>query len=549
MKLNSLLAVSSAALLATSSAAIADDYDKRWHISAMASFLQSDEDRSSANYAGTEVGEGLGWQLNIGRAVSDALDLDLQLHRSEPRKTNGDDAVDTYGAGLELSYYLAGRNPAFSPLLITGIGFQENEVGDSATGIDVSGFTADLGLGFVSQITEHGTAIKGDIRGRYEVLEDQPNYDREHIDLIVNLGIQLPFGSAADDTANITTDSDDNRWYVSPMLSYIFAEDRKGTIRNATEDGHGIQLGLGRRLSDKWNLEFKAYANEIDYHESQADDEINKLGLGVDVQRFFTRDAGFAPYIALGLNGERTQYWNGTEYVNRSYPTADLALGFDSEITDGGTAVRAEARYRLDAYDQAAPGVTEFDDLLVSLGLRIPFGDKAQPEEPIVEAEPVVVAEGPKDSDNDGVLDNSDQCPNTAPGVVVDITGCELKPITVEVDTPAVPDSTVVYFGLDSAILTDAEAAKLEAVIDVMLSRNYLVGVSAGHASSEGAEDYNMRLSRARAEAVKSYMISQGVRGANIIAKGHGENEPAATNSNESGRELNRRVEVRLLDQ
>lgn len=549
MKFNQLL-TAGAVMLATTGVASADDYDKRWHLSAMGSFIYSDEDRDNdtSGYSNGNVGEGLGFQLNIGRAISRSLDLDLQLHRSEPRNSAGNDAVDAYGAGLELSYYLAGRNKAFSPLLIAGVGYQQNQNASD----DRDGVTADLGLGFVSQITDGGIAIKGDIRARYEAMEETVAPDNEFTDIIANLGIQLPFGSYTGGYADDAVRGDDNRWYIAPMLSYIFADDEpthggvNGPLRGAADNGYGGQLGLGKRLSDKWNAEFKLYANEISLESGSTDNEINKYGFGVDLQRFFSRRASFAPYAALGINAEKNQVWTGAGYDNRSYPTYDAALGFTSDITKHGTAVRGEVRYRLDAYDHAATGISEFQDVLVSLGLNIPLGSKAAPV--VAAAAPVVVAAAPADSDNDGVLDEADQCPGTPAGTVVDVTGCPLQPVQVEVTEIALPEATI-YFDLDSSVLKGSETYKLDAIIDAMLARGYLVGVSTGHASSEASDAYNLRLSRDRAAAVKSYLISKGVRGANVIAKGAGEHEPAASNATESGRSLNRRVEVRLLDE
>jgi len=70
-----------------------------------------------------------------------------------------------------------------------------------------------------------------------------------------------------------------------------------------------------------------------------------------------------------------------------------------------------------------------------------------------------------------------------------------------------------------------------------------------GHASSEGNDDYNMRLSEGRAKAVKAYLVGQGIPETKLVAKGFGETKPIASNDTEEGREKNRRVEFNIIEQ
>lgn len=65
-----------------------------------------------------------------------------------------------------------------------------------------------------------------------------------------------------------------------------------------------------------------------------------------------------------------------------------------------------------------------------------------------------------------------------------------------------------------------------------------------GHTDSRGGAAYNQRLSKRRANAVRAYLISQGVDSDRVVARGHGENEPIASNAEAEGRAENRRVEV-----
>ncbi|MBK8197612.1 MAG: OmpA family protein [Acidobacteria bacterium] len=67
-----------------------------------------------------------------------------------------------------------------------------------------------------------------------------------------------------------------------------------------------------------------------------------------------------------------------------------------------------------------------------------------------------------------------------------------------------------------------------------------------GHASSDGADDYNMTLSQQRATSVRTYLINQGTQAVRINAIGMGETQPIADNSTAEGRAANRRVEIIL---
>ena len=70
----------------------------------------------------------------------------------------------------------------------------------------------------------------------------------------------------------------------------------------------------------------------------------------------------------------------------------------------------------------------------------------------------------------------------------------------------------------------------------------------AGHTDNVGDEAGNLRLSKARAEAVREYLINHKVRKDRVTAKGYGQTIPIADNSTEEGRFKNRRTEVRILD-
>jgi len=68
-----------------------------------------------------------------------------------------------------------------------------------------------------------------------------------------------------------------------------------------------------------------------------------------------------------------------------------------------------------------------------------------------------------------------------------------------------------------------------------------------GHTDNVGGESANMRLSQKRAEAVRDYLVSQGIASDRMTDKGFGKADPVASNETADGRAQNRRVELKVL--
>ena len=168
-----------------------------------------------------------------------------------------------------------------------------------------------------------------------------------------------------------------------------------------------------------------------------------------------------------------------------------------------------------------------------------------------------------KDSDGDGVADKLDKCPNTEAGVKVDGGGCPL-----DTDNDGVPDSkdscptekgvaefngcpnspsssaNVIQFEFNSSVLKTSSYPVLDQLSNSLRSNEILKVELGGHASLEGTPNYNLQLSKDRANAVKTYLVNSGVAANKIVANGYGETRPVASNTTEEGRQLNRRVEI-----
>jgi outer membrane protein OmpA-like peptidoglycan-associated protein len=67
------------------------------------------------------------------------------------------------------------------------------------------------------------------------------------------------------------------------------------------------------------------------------------------------------------------------------------------------------------------------------------------------------------------------------------------------------------------------------------------------HTDSRGSDDYNFKLSDNRARSVMDYILSKGIAPARIISQGYGETKPVVPNDTDENRQLNRRVEFKIL--
>jgi len=69
-----------------------------------------------------------------------------------------------------------------------------------------------------------------------------------------------------------------------------------------------------------------------------------------------------------------------------------------------------------------------------------------------------------------------------------------------------------------------------------------------GHTDAQGSHTLNVRLSLARAESVRAYLVMRGVPAERLVARGYGPDQPITTNATAAGRAMNRRVELRRIE-
>ena len=96
---------------------------------------------------------------------------------------------------------------------------------------------------------------------------------------------------------------------------------------------------------------------------------------------------------------------------------------------------------------------------------------------------------------------------------------------------------------------TNLKASFTEVLNSIVLVLNHYPDTTlniVGHTDSVGSDNYNLTLSNNRANAVAQYLVSQNVSSSRVTARGDGERSPVANNGTESGRALNRRVELSI---
>ncbi len=158
----------------------------------------------------------------------------------------------------------------------------------------------------------------------------------------------------------------------------------------------------------------------------------------------------------------------------------------------------------------------------------------------------------PKDDDNDGVYNGIDRCPKTPPGTKVDTTGCPKAPKLKKGESITVR----INFETCSWDISSEESIKLQDALNMMRAFPDMIIVVEGHTDNrsigagckqKGVKD-NVDLSFKRANAVRDWLISNGIDGSRIQVKGYGATKPIASNDTANGRAKNRRIELRCIE-
>jgi len=118
---------------------------------------------------------------------------------------------------------------------------------------------------------------------------------------------------------------------------------------------------------------------------------------------------------------------------------------------------------------------------------------------------------------------------------------------TMKYDPPRQFTLKNVFFDTGKSTLKPESDAALKELAEALKSKPTLVIEIAGHTDNVGTPESNMELSSGRANAVRNYLIKNGIGASRVRAAGYGETQPVADNSTDEGRQQNRRTEVKII--
>ena len=351
---------------------------------------------------------------------------------------------------------------------------------------------------------------------------------------LIALAVAATFGSG------IASAQEDNRFYIAPMATYVMSDDDRHA-----DDALGGTLALGVPLSR--SVEFEIRGLFIKYKGDDGFEDMDIGGGGFGANAFFKGPGG--PYLHVDVMAADNTLFNA-------------GLGWDFQIGKS-FGIRAEALMHTES--NSTDEDEEFKEPMFNLGVRIPFGSLPEPK-PIVTPAPVVevvpapppppVCSDGLDNDGDGLIDypsdkgcespddgdETDPAPKCKPpeaGQAVSLEGCGVGDVIV---------LRGVNFDFDKATLTVNAKSILDGVATALESRPDIKVELGGHTDGKGSDSYNAALSDRRSKSVKEYLTKKGVSASRMTNKGYGESQPVATNDTDEGRELNRRVELKITE-
>jgi outer membrane protein OmpA-like peptidoglycan-associated protein len=159
-------------------------------------------------------------------------------------------------------------------------------------------------------------------------------------------------------------------------------------------------------------------------------------------------------------------------------------------------------------------------------------------------------AAGRLDRDLDGIVDASDKCPDRPETINLfkDYDGCP-DGIPVRVTKERIEISEKIFFEFDQAAIKSESNELLMALARTMLAHPEVKAVEiAGHTDAKGSARYNRELAQSRAEAVRDFLVSQGVSAAMLTPKGYGKDQPLMEGTSDEAHAASRRVEFLVTE-
>jgi OOP family OmpA-OmpF porin len=337
--------------------------------------------------------------------------------------------------------------------------------------------------------------------------------------------------------------------YIAVLGNYVRQDVHR--VPAGPHYGGGASLIFGRHFGSGWGWEANYTLSALETGPTGGGD-LYIHNFGGDLTYSLGNRQSFTPFLLLGGGGVFDDVHPRRNGGISGY--VDGGLGFTTgTFWHHRIRLRGELRAIHDFTENAAGDKDKFalTDYRAGLGIEIPFYEykpaAVQPPPPpppqvveVIKEVKVPVQTGLLDDDGDGVINDKDKCPNTPANTRVDGDGCTL---------PKVLRLDGVTFEFNKSRLRPDSQTILNSVTEIMKRYPDLQVELAGYTDSVGGAAYNLRLSQARAEAVKAYLTETGgIEAGRIKAKGYGKENPVADNATDEGRERNRRVELHTLN-
>ena len=335
------------------------------------------------------------------------------------------------------------------------------------------------------------------------------------------MGLACLYQSAA-----YAEDNDNTGFFIAPSVGYLFVDDDR-----VFDDFTLWGADVGYLFNKNWGVQVGGFGlNDSD--SGDVNDADGNLAI-LEGLYYFNTQQPWKPYLAFGAGRIEFEPDNFGDDVES---TVNFGAGLQYSISYHWK-LRADWR----AYQQVDE--SELHNA-IRFGISYFFGHKKahhQPHPVVSQPEPIEPLKAEvvpvKDTDQDGVIDAKDQCPDTPLGAEVDEKGC---PIII---TETVSIDLAVNFDTNQSVVKPSYFPQIAKVAEFMKRFPLTEAVIEGHTDSSGAADYNQRLSEQRAQAVRQVLIQEfAVDSSRIKAQGFGESQPIADNTTAAGRQSNRRV-------
>ncbi|WP_026376675.1 OmpA family protein [Aestuariibacter salexigens] len=360
--------------------------------------------------------------------------------------------------------------------------------------------------------------------------------------------------------------------WVGGFVEYNQLDGDKPPPTGYLDDGYGLGFEFGYMLNENWAARVEVSRLDIDVDATPpVIDDKTGTRYGIDAMVFMDDDLMYL------FGGAKFQDLGDT------YRMANVGIGKHWQVADSWRIITEAATY----YDFGQG----YNDYSFKLGLAYAFGA------------PAAAPSAPKDSDNDGVMDGRDMCPNTPAGVAVDENGCnndrdgdgvinandecpqtlpgtkvDAKGCAMKAEADSDGDGVVdskdacpntprtdkvdatgcsvfteqqvavqlnVLFANNSDVIENPADSKFQDFANFMRRFPNTKAEIAGHTSSVGNADYNQQLSERRANAVRTLLIERyNIAASRLTAVGYGETRLLDTANTAAAHAANRRIEA-----